>query len=1134
MPDIATLQPGSYATDQEKRRQAEIAANERPGLMRAIDDTMEAGWVTNALVRMASRSSLAGQGQFDPNYKLTAEGLKELGDGIPTEMLPAFEGATSYSDAQIIRQNLLNKTQAQNELASLGWKGSALSFAGQFLDPAAYAAFALTGGASGVGSAMRVGNLVKGGIVTGATTAGLEAFVSLEDPSVKATDILWAGAAGFGAHQVFSLGSAALAKAFTRTKRDIEFGDVAKYAMGAASGGELNPKTFREQVKALVQEKGGLHYFREQLDPEQLKADVHSVLDDLDMPQEMRAELRALPPEEVLDRLLPPRDATPPGLAADQAETIVPPGDKPPTAEGATPAEPPPPPLKKGDFALDGLSPARGAMTKARFSFSAIFGRSESDALRMTGSAYVKDSLNKQGGGKSVEAGSEWVNKTFSIFAARYYREAEPALRAWAAANGKPLDPIRGLKTRDEFFEEVGKTIRAPRDTFSDPHINAVANLQRDLHAETLGILTRHGAKGFDKVGENDSYLMRVWSSGRLTRAEALHGTAGVERTLTGALLRGSDIEPDKAAKLARVFLKVIRNQDKYSDVDKARMFSGDQADTLAAVLREHGMGPEEVKNIVYAVAPPAKDGNLTPRAMRRLGIDENYRDPATGLSIHDLLESNAEVLFGAYTRQALGTSAEAMIFRKMSEHFDPDGKGLKIESFDQLKSRIGEEMSNRGIAKERIESDLANLEIVRKAVVGVRLNPETTTANVLRKIRAVNFLNLSGGFGVAQLPDVGNVVASAGFRTMLQQMPALGSIFARAKSGKMSNELFEFIELSTGLGTDRIARQITSRFDEAGAMTELGGGGIDRRLRQGSRWANDLSFMSPINITLQRWSGALAAQKMANLAWAGNHPGAKRLAALGMDEGDWGVVAHNIKAHGKFEDGWLGRRLLNPNVDAWSHQEAASKFIVAIDKWSRSVVQQNDIGQMLPFMTTEAGKTIFQFRSFAISAWENQFLARVQHHDWEAFMGVAWGTMTAGLVYAGQKYVESIGRADRDEFLATHLSPRRIVTSAVQRGAWSSLLPGAIDTVWGATGGDPIFNARNSGLKSNYFTGNPTYNLIVNDLYPAVRGVGQAVRGDKPFTRQDAQHWTNMLPGVRIMGIKNLIDSFNSRLPEE
>lgn len=1127
MSRLQDFTPPIRQTDAERRRADLIAAESRPGFFQAVDDSVEEWW-TNSLIRAGTRGVY---GQFDPNFRIDEKLGKDLFEGIPTDLLPAFESAKSFTDAQIIRQQLLHSVESRQRLASLGWSGTALTMVSSVLDPAAYAAFAATGGFSAVSQGARMGRLLKAGIVTGGTAAAMEAAVLGSDPVTTPEDVLWAGAGGMAVAGIASAAGMALSSAFGQLKKTVEFQELV-FAMGAAARAELTPQQFHEWIRAALSEKG-LAYFKDVLDPEAHRQWVHDLIDNLDLPPETAAQLKALPPEEVLDHLRPASyDWTDPGLAADQVPPPVP-----PKAADGTEAPPPPPAKKRGDFVLDGLSDVKAAFAAVRRSFASLFGSSASPAVRKVGTAYVEDALLKKGGGKVTESASEWVNKSHQIDQARFYRVAELALREWARARGKSINPVSELAIRDEFFEEVGKAIRAPAGTYADGPVARVADHVRKLQAELLEMAQRHGVKGFDRVKENPTYLMRIWNLARLSAAEAAFGSEAVQRLFSTAIQQGSEgMAADAADKLARTFIKVIRNQDKWTDLDRLRLFSGEQSDTLAAVLREHGMDEESIKNIIYAVAPPEGDAGLSARAKRRLDIDEHARiDMPDGqsLGVMDLMESNAEAIFGIYSRQIRGAAAEAEIFRVMTKHFDPEGKGLPITSYDGLRSRIGNDLAGRGMAARDIDATLDRLDIVHKAVAGHRLNPDTKTSAVLRTIRGFNHLTLSGGFGIAQIPDVGNLIAESGFRVMMQLMPALKSIFSRAKSGQLSNELLEFIELATGLGTDRLTRQVASRFDEGAALREFGGGGLERWMRQGTRYANDLSFMAPINIGLQRMAGLAAAQKIANLAWANRLPSAKRLAALGLTEAEARTIAAQVKAHAKFEDGWIGKRLLNPNIDEWADQAAAGKFITAIDKWSRRVVQQNDIGQLHPFMTTEAGKTIFQFRTFVMAAWEKQFLSRVQQRDWTAFSGMMWGSFSAGLVYTGQKYVESLGRADAQEFREKYLSPVAIARAAVQRGAWSSILPGAIDTVWGATGGEPIFNARNTGLRSNYLTGNPTYNLIVHELLGATRGVGQAVRGEG-FTEQDARHITNLLPFRRLMGVQNLIEAVNTQFPEE
>lgn len=292
--------------------------------------------------------------------------------------------------------------------------------------------------------------------------------------------------------------------------------------------------------------------------------------------------------------------------------------------------------------------------------------------------------------------------------------------------------------------------------------------------------------------------------------------------------------------------------------------------------------------------------------------------------------------------------------------------------------------------------------------------------------------------------------------------------------------------------------------------------------------------------MAMQRWAAVSAVQKFVNIAKSGKVPSAKRLADLGMSPEDAERVAGAIRdeiaaGRGVVEEAhWLtGRRVRDVRINEWSDQQAASIFVDTIDRWSRRVVQTNDLGSMHPWMTREAGKVILQFRTFNIVAWEKNLLHTVQQRDAEALTRVAYTSMLAALTHVVYHYSRSIGREDAQAYRDEKLSPGAITAAAIQRAGWASLLPGAVDSAWHLSGGDPIFVERMTGLSTGFgLDSNPTSDLLLRGAPAAVRGVGRAVRGREGFTQTDAGAWVRLLPFHRSIGVRRLLEEMVSQFP--
>lgn len=1095
---IEDFMPATRLTDQQKREIQRQQSQQRPGFGQAVEDAVLSEWISSWALRQMRQTGQA----FDPDFELTDDLVKQLGEGLDDDMIPRLGQAVSFEHAQVIRDQLLDVQERRQRLASLGWGGAALRMGAAMFDPVAMAVAAggfWAGGAAVYGANLtRAQRFMRAGMLAAGTEGAIESYLASQDPDRGVRDVMWTGLGSFALGGVGGMwAGTALQRAAVRAKKDLEFAELLRSRVATIEEGQVL------RVNGLTDK--GRAYFREQLDPKRYQSIVDDVVAKSGLDPDMDAGAIA--------RLRESMDAGP-GLLHRNNDPLP---DQPPSAQAMPEGK------IAGDLDLSHVSDAPAAMTRLRYSFASILGSSDAPDVRRAASAYADDALLKVDGSGGGVSASTWVTQGDSRTMARYYRESLPAMREWARAKG--YKPHQMFTARKEFFDEVGNAIRRPPGEYTaDPHINRVADLQRKIQRDMLMMVKRHGAKGFDAVDPRDTYLMRMWSPQAMNNAYARYGDEAVEQFFANAILRNSEqLDWVQAQRVAKGFTKTIRSLGDKSELSKSRLFSADSAEELAEVLRANvpGITESQIEDILYAVRPRG-DGGTSPRARRRLGLDETYREQmpdGSWMSMESLMENNAELLMGLYSRQMHGVAAYTEVYRLFRT-----GPDDTIDTFQQLANRL-----RRSGATDR---DIQLLETLDKHIRGIPLTKNDTSATVMRRLRAVSHIAMSGQFGVAQIGEVANIITEMGMRTIMQQIPALRNIFRRARGGQLSNQLLEEIETMIGLGTERLTGQVVNRFDATGGSVEVAGNIWDTRLRRTQRFANDVSFMAPINTILHRTAASTAAQRITNMAFGGKPMSARRLKQIGLDAQDAERIYAQIRKHATTQQGMLGRKLRRMNIDQWDDQQAAGRMINAIDRWARRAIQTQDIGNLPPFMTTDLAKTLFQFRSFMMGAWEKQFLTRVQFADWEAFASAMLNVLTAGLAYAGQQYALSIGRKDQEQVLAQRLAPDQIIKAAVQRAAWSSLLPGTIDTAGYLLGQDPVFTFRHSGLNTDFFFGSPVTSMV-NLAARGVRGTAQAGLGVDDFDQTDMKAWTQITPFSRAFGIKNMLDAITAELPE-
>jgi hypothetical protein len=991
--------------------------------------------------------------------------------------------------------------------------------------------------------------------VSAAATAPVESIRLMGDPEMDATDIAWAvgGAFAIGGGVSAILGGGELQKAGRRLQLAAD-AEAAKRA-----GLPLTPKG--EKVMGRI--TGAL-------DSDPIDATWRDLPDDAHRFEAAVARGEPVNPA--------PRPALPPGGSSADAATPpgaapTPPPSPPPAGEtfdeafkaaegpsrGVGAASPntvaygvPDAPAGRlpTDFNLDpAMNLDQGAKGRTfldwlRFGIAGQSIQSESPFVRVTADRLVENVLLDAQGAPVTFSASEAASRVFKTSFGMFTKDYDAGFSAWAKSKGyNLLSREYGWQARRDFGREVGIAVRhAPGTYTQDAAVNAAADRVRALNKEMLDYGKRMGIAGFETIEENPTYLMRVFDHGGINRTINTHGIKRVQRLIAESIYKtrgaNSTLTARDAVRIAKGYLDNVLKQQNLSDLDKSLMLSSDKADVLKQGMINAGLGADEAEDVLKRVGLRKDGDSPMARAKFRLELDEThthaYRRPdgtEASLSLTDLLENDALEISRNYTRQMAGAGAMAEVFRVSARA--PDDI---ITSTAEILRRAEQELDEYGVSKARQAFILNRLDTAMKSVLGIPLGKNGAFAHTLRTARGLNYLVRAGQFGFAQAADVGSVLANSTYKAMFNSIPVLRDITKQMIDGTASPRFLNELEELWGLGLDRRLNPVTSKFDDAGSFAEYAGlNRLDRVIETGKRTLSDLSGLAPVNIVLQKWAGANAVNTWIDIASSGRLPSAKRLASMGLDEKMAQRIVNQLSNPNIVEtvDGLLGRRVKAINESKWTDREAFAAFVVAVDKWSRRVVQQNDIGQMAPWMTTDAGRTLVQFRSFAVGAWEKQLLFNTQQADGRAFAAAMVPMLFGGLSYMAMTSINSVGRKDAEKYRKNMLSPEKVAKAAFARGGFSSIIPMAVDTPLSWMGYDPIFSfARTSGIESDPLFGNPTLTAFWEGKN-AARMLRAPLESDYSFSQEDMRSLRTLLPFQNLTGIRNGLDAIQTRLPK-
>jgi hypothetical protein len=818
---------------------------------------------------------------------------------------------------------------------------------------------------------------------------------------------------------------------------------------------------------------------------------------------------------------------------------------------------------------LDHADIAKTAFGGARADLSAQLDKSPLVTTRALGGALVQDGTGKLGGAINGKAASEEAENFVNEFRSVYFRTYKAQLQKVFDREGAGMtDRFWKGTTERKFNDDVDRYVRdrtyAGGDKYSE-EVRTVGKVIRD-NLKELNQLQKNPWKreglegrsvfGHENIPDNAYYMPREWQSARIAASYNTYVKGTLDDLFFGAFRSANaDMEEGALRKLSGAFVKSLTDRSLGLDDNVIRTLSGDNVDEMVEMLVKHkGLSEEDAKDIAenFRKVPKGDAGRDTHQRRRSL-LDEEYQLPYKPrtvhgvtedkpLSIRDLFNTDATAVLDRYTRNAAGNIAMARIrvADPKSGKLVIDGLTSQKEIDDYLNMIRKEAADKPNVTPAQVAKDIKNVELAINAIKGHHVDglEGTELGFWLRAIRKFNFSRIMNQAGFAAVPEIGNIVGSAGLKAALSQMPAVRRMVTDAGELALKDGLADDIEYALGIGTERLNRYAPSDvYDDVMSVVDDGSRGwrdhVSNALERANRVTADASGMSFIDATTRRWAAKAIIQNFANMAAKGKGISAKRLADLGIDE----AMSKRIMKEMKNPDfiPMKGQKVTGLRFDGAKDKEAAEYFRRAVIRKTNQVIQKNDVGNLMPFMNGAVGKVIMQFRSFMAASYVKNSLKSLHMRDQEAVVGAAVTTGIAYLTYALQMQAQAIGRSDREEFLAKRLETGNHIKSAIARSGWSSIAPMLIDTVVPALGGNAQFSyARTTGQTSNILFGNPTFGLL-DDIAGATKAGAGAMRSG-PLSQEELRAFQkisafgNALPA--LISYNTLISDNPERAP--
>lgn len=1039
----------------------------------AFGDALKAAFAEENIMSWVYRNS--EEFTPDPDFKLDKEQYDKLVEGIPEEYRDFLLDATSLAHAKALREQVLISMENEEILKQYGWSGVGLRVVATMVDPAAIGATIVTEGIAAPviwgSKATRLARAFRGAFSGAVSTGAIEAYLVSQNAVKDPYDILYGVAGGL----VLGGGVGAV---LGRSQK--EFNAALSIVEASARQAQI--------------------------------ADIGAVV------QRRIAEQQTVIPRAAFDTF----DT---GVGAMQNPMSI-------------PVQIPDLSTRTDDFLNDIGDPAfaamatiRGTSIPIRFDIAGQTKSSPLKSARFAANILAEDAVGFNQQGELMEATAD-ILKTNAMKSgfAKYYQIYRPAYNDWAASQDIGYFRRNFGSTRAHFGELVADAIENP-GLQHHPDVVRAAKRQAELFRDVLRRAKAAGVKGFDDIPEDLTYFTHLWSPYKV-RVMVENGQDKVVELLQTALVRGTEgLEDELAGELAARMVKKLRNANAGMDSGLARVFTADQKDTLRDILIEEDILDADAADRLVALFDRPRTG-LPSRAKQRLKIDINAEktlDNGNVLRVKDLMDRDAEQVFSSYLTQMEGRIALAQ-------------KGIRSEAdYNALVQRIKDEADSHPEfapdSEVKVKGTLENIDVLYNMILGrsspLITDPSARSARLARLFQDYNFIRLMNQVGFAQLAELGNALSIGGVRGLMQVVPEFRSMVKRAKNGEIEDDVARDLEAFAGIGSDRLIHQAMNTHD-AQDMFVLGRGDfIDRAafaIQPVKRIVADISGMAPVTLALERAAGRMAVQTIVDSAFAGGFSKAlqRRMTGMGIDEAMAKRVFDQIKENAVTVPSSMfrNRKVKAINMGQWTDEAARDAFIVAVARWTRRSIQQNDLGNLNKYMTTTMGKMLTQFRTFMLVSHAKQFLHNLAARDIRAFSAMFTSVFFAGASYVAQTSINAQFREDKQEFLDERLSMKNIGLSAFQRSSWAALIPAMVDSGAAFYTDDPIFAyGRSSGLATDFVKGVPMFDLA-QKAHTVASGASRAILNpDYQWSRGQQRALNSILPLQNAIGIKNAMN---------
>lgn len=418
---------------------------------------------------------------------------------------------------------------------------------------------------------------------------------------------------------------------------------------------------------------------------------------------------------------------------------------------------------------------------------------------------------------------------------------------------------------------------------------------------------------------------------------------------------------------------------------------------------------------------------------------------------------------------------------------------------------------------KKKNTADVRDVKAMNERIRGIYqggssiVDPDSLFARGMRVARDLNYMRFMGGVVPASLSDVSRILMAEGITKTLTQ--GLVPLVRNIKGFKVAAHEAKM----WGIGDEMISG---NRVDVLADIADYSRGqtAVERGIHSFAQGFSNINLMNQWNTGMKQLQSVVMQNQIVPNMIMGRVDG--RLTRLGIPEADQLNIGRELQKHGKKVDGfWLA------NVSKWDSPELALMYKTAIRKESDRVIVVP--GQERPlFMSTEMGKTIFQFRSFMMAATQRVLIAALQKQDAHLLSSLIMMTSFGMMTYAFKQW--DAGRPLSDD-------PAVWVLEGIDRSGSTGIIMeinNSVEKVF------PRVGLRNLvGIKapSSRFASRDAAETMLGPTFGSLLSttlrVANATTGEREWNDSDTRALRRLLPYQNLFILRQGIDRLEDQL---